>query len=156
MTHPFDAYGKEYRDVVQSSIDFSGLSYEFVTAAKADIMGEVRFDSAQHRFVEYDPTRAEQQPADLVFGIAALPNTAFVGSGYLGLKQLAADGTVVADLTSNASVAAFLLGPPSVARLPREAEAAVRFRDVDGKFFGVSIRGSADFVSADGVTWHRR
>ena len=65
-----------------------------------DIMGEVRFDSAQHRFVEYDPTRAEQQPADLVFGIAALPNTAFVGSGYLGLKQLAADGTVVADLTS--------------------------------------------------------
>jgi SAM-dependent methyltransferase len=41
MTHLFDTYGKEYRDVVQSSIDFSGLSYEFVTAAKADIMGEV-------------------------------------------------------------------------------------------------------------------
>ena len=42
MTHPFDAYGKEYRDVVQSSIDFSGLSYEFVTVAKADVMREVR------------------------------------------------------------------------------------------------------------------
>jgi len=41
MTHLFDAYGKEYRDVVQSSIDFSGLSYEFVTAAKADIIREV-------------------------------------------------------------------------------------------------------------------
>jgi SAM-dependent methyltransferase len=41
MTHLFDTYGKEYRDVVQASIDFSGLSYEFVTAAKADIMGEV-------------------------------------------------------------------------------------------------------------------
>ena len=37
----FDTYGKEYREVVQSSIDFSGLSYEFVTAAKADIMREV-------------------------------------------------------------------------------------------------------------------
>jgi SAM-dependent methyltransferase len=41
MTHLFDTYGKEYREVVQSSIDFSGLSYEFVTAAKADIMREV-------------------------------------------------------------------------------------------------------------------
>ena len=41
MTHLFDTYGKEYRDVVQASIDFSGLSYEFVTAAKADIMREV-------------------------------------------------------------------------------------------------------------------
>jgi ubiquinone/menaquinone biosynthesis C-methylase UbiE len=41
MTHLFDTYGKEYRDVVQTSIDFSGLSYEFVTAAKADIMREV-------------------------------------------------------------------------------------------------------------------
>jgi SAM-dependent methyltransferase len=41
MTHLFDTYGKGYRDVVQASIDFSGLSYEFVTAAKADIMREV-------------------------------------------------------------------------------------------------------------------
>jgi len=41
MTHLFDAYGKGYQDVVQSSIDFSGLSYDFVTAAKADIIGEV-------------------------------------------------------------------------------------------------------------------
>jgi SAM-dependent methyltransferase len=41
MTHLFDTYGKEYRDVVQASIDFSGLSYEFVTVAKADIMREV-------------------------------------------------------------------------------------------------------------------
>jgi ubiquinone/menaquinone biosynthesis C-methylase UbiE len=41
MTHLFDAYGKGYQDVVQASIDFSGLSYEFVTAAKADIMREV-------------------------------------------------------------------------------------------------------------------
>lgn len=41
MTHLFDTYGKEYRDVVQASIDFSGLSYEFVTAAKADVMREV-------------------------------------------------------------------------------------------------------------------
>ncbi|MBV8753601.1 MAG: class I SAM-dependent methyltransferase [Hyphomicrobiales bacterium] len=41
MTQLFDTYGKEYRDVVQASIDFSGLSYEFVTVAKADIMREV-------------------------------------------------------------------------------------------------------------------
>jgi SAM-dependent methyltransferase len=41
MTHLFDTYGKEYQDVVQASIDFSGLSYEFVTVAKADIMREV-------------------------------------------------------------------------------------------------------------------
>jgi SAM-dependent methyltransferase len=41
MTHLFDTYGRGYQDVVQSSIDFSGLSYEFVTAAKADIMREV-------------------------------------------------------------------------------------------------------------------
>jgi 2-polyprenyl-3-methyl-5-hydroxy-6-metoxy-1,4-benzoquinol methylase len=41
MTHLFDAYGKGYQEVVQSSIDFSGLSYEFVTVAKADIMREV-------------------------------------------------------------------------------------------------------------------
>lgn len=41
MTHLFDTYGKEYRDVVQASIDFSGLSYEFVTVAKADIMRDV-------------------------------------------------------------------------------------------------------------------
>lgn len=41
MTHLFDSYGKEYRDVVQASIDFSGLSYEFVTVAKADIIREV-------------------------------------------------------------------------------------------------------------------
>jgi SAM-dependent methyltransferase len=41
MTHLFDTYGKEYQEVVQSSIDFSGLSYEFVTVAKADIMRAV-------------------------------------------------------------------------------------------------------------------
>lgn len=41
MSHLFDTYGKEYRDVVQASIDFSGLSYEFVTVAKADIMRDV-------------------------------------------------------------------------------------------------------------------
>jgi SAM-dependent methyltransferase len=41
MTQLFDTYGEQYRDVVQSSIDFSGLSYDFVTAAKADIMREV-------------------------------------------------------------------------------------------------------------------
>jgi SAM-dependent methyltransferase len=41
MTQLFDTYGKEYREVVQSSIDFSGLSYEFVTVAKADIMRDV-------------------------------------------------------------------------------------------------------------------
>jgi SAM-dependent methyltransferase len=41
MTHLFDSYGSEYREVVQSSIDFSGLSYEFVTVAKADVIREV-------------------------------------------------------------------------------------------------------------------
>src|SRR5262249_45420796 len=41
LTGMFDTYSKRYRDVVQTSIDFSGLSYEFVTAAKADIMREV-------------------------------------------------------------------------------------------------------------------
>jgi 2-polyprenyl-3-methyl-5-hydroxy-6-metoxy-1,4-benzoquinol methylase len=41
MTHLFDTYGKEYQEVVQASIDFSGLSYEFFTIAKADILREV-------------------------------------------------------------------------------------------------------------------
>jgi len=52
------------------------------------------------KWVAYDPNPTEQKPEDLVFGIAALPNAAFVGSGYLGLKQLASDGTIAGDLTS--------------------------------------------------------
>ena len=39
MTELFDSYGKRYRDVVQSSIDFSGLPYDFFTQAKADLLG---------------------------------------------------------------------------------------------------------------------
>ena len=39
MTELFDTYGKSYRDVVQSSIDFSGLPYDFFTQAKADLLG---------------------------------------------------------------------------------------------------------------------
>ena len=41
---------------------------------------------------------AEQQPADLVFAIAGLPDgSAYVGSGYLGLRRLSADGVVIED-----------------------------------------------------------
>jgi hypothetical protein len=52
------------------------------------------------KWIAYDPRPEEQKPQDLVFGIAATSNGAFVGSGYLGLKQLASDGTVAGDLTS--------------------------------------------------------
>ena len=41
MAELFDTYGKSYRDVVQSSIDFSGLPYDFFTQAKADLLGSV-------------------------------------------------------------------------------------------------------------------
>jgi SAM-dependent methyltransferase len=41
MTELFDAYDDSYRDVVQSSIDFSGLPHSFFTIAKAELLGEV-------------------------------------------------------------------------------------------------------------------
>jgi ubiquinone/menaquinone biosynthesis C-methylase UbiE len=41
MTELFDTYGKSYREVVQSSIDFSGLPYDFFTQAKADLLRDV-------------------------------------------------------------------------------------------------------------------
>ncbi|MFL5421581.1 MAG: hypothetical protein ACJ79Y_12515, partial [Myxococcales bacterium] len=47
------------------------------------------------------PTRAQQVPADDVFGIAGLPDgSAWVGSGYLGLRRLNANGVVIEDATN--------------------------------------------------------
>ena len=41
MSQLFDAYDANYRDVVQSSIDFSGLPHDFFMQAKADLLGRV-------------------------------------------------------------------------------------------------------------------
>jgi predicted TPR repeat methyltransferase len=41
MTELFDSYGNNYRDVVQSSIDFSGLPHSFFMRAKADLLREL-------------------------------------------------------------------------------------------------------------------
>ena len=41
MTELFDSYRSSYRDVVQSSIDFSGLPHRFLMRAKADLLREL-------------------------------------------------------------------------------------------------------------------
>lgn len=41
MAELFDSYHSNYRDVVQSSIDFSGLPHDFFMRAKADILREL-------------------------------------------------------------------------------------------------------------------
>jgi SAM-dependent methyltransferase len=41
MTELFDGYHDNYRDVVQSSIDFSGLPHHFFMRAKADLLGNL-------------------------------------------------------------------------------------------------------------------
>jgi ubiquinone/menaquinone biosynthesis C-methylase UbiE len=41
MTELFDRYRNNYQDVVQSSIDFSGLSHGFFMRAKADLLREL-------------------------------------------------------------------------------------------------------------------
>jgi ubiquinone/menaquinone biosynthesis C-methylase UbiE len=41
MTELFDSYSSRYRDVVQSSIDFSGLPHSFFMRAKADMLREL-------------------------------------------------------------------------------------------------------------------
>jgi len=41
MAELFDSYHDNYRDVVQSSIDFSGLPHSFFMRAKADVLGEL-------------------------------------------------------------------------------------------------------------------
>jgi SAM-dependent methyltransferase len=41
LSQLFDAYDGNYRDVVQSSIDFSGLPHDFFMQAKADLLGRV-------------------------------------------------------------------------------------------------------------------
>jgi SAM-dependent methyltransferase len=41
MTELFDSYHNNYRDVVQSSIDFSGLPHSFFMRAKADVLREL-------------------------------------------------------------------------------------------------------------------
>src|SRR3974390_1069566 len=41
MTELFDSYSSNYRDVVQSSIDFSGLPHSFFMRAKADLLREL-------------------------------------------------------------------------------------------------------------------
>lgn len=41
MTQLFDAYRGNYRDVVQSSIDFSGLPHSFFLRAKAELLREL-------------------------------------------------------------------------------------------------------------------
>src|SRR3979409_1090092 len=40
-TEMFDRYRSNYRDVVQSSIDFSGLPHSFFMRAKADLLREL-------------------------------------------------------------------------------------------------------------------
>jgi SAM-dependent methyltransferase len=50
MTELFDGYHDNYRDVVQSSIDFSGLSHDFFMRAKADLLRDLiaqRLDAAR-------------------------------------------------------------------------------------------------------------
>lgn len=41
MTHPFDSYDSTYREVVQSSIDFSRLPHRFFMTAKADLLRDL-------------------------------------------------------------------------------------------------------------------
>ena len=41
MTELFDGYHDNYRDVVQSSIDFSGLPHDFFMRAKADLLRDL-------------------------------------------------------------------------------------------------------------------
>lgn len=41
MTELFDAYRSNYRDVVQASIDFSGLPHSFFMRAKADLLRDL-------------------------------------------------------------------------------------------------------------------
>src|ERR1700688_3765807 len=41
MTELFDGYRSNYRDVVKSSIDFSGLPHSFFMRAKADLLREL-------------------------------------------------------------------------------------------------------------------
>jgi ubiquinone/menaquinone biosynthesis C-methylase UbiE len=41
MAELFDAYGRSYRSVVQSSIDFSGLPHSFFMTAKADMLRDL-------------------------------------------------------------------------------------------------------------------
>ena len=41
MTELFDGYRSNYRDVVQSSIDFSGLRHDFFMRAKADMLRDL-------------------------------------------------------------------------------------------------------------------
>ena len=41
MTELFDSYRSNYRDVVQSSIDFSGLPHSFFMRAKADLLRDL-------------------------------------------------------------------------------------------------------------------
>jgi SAM-dependent methyltransferase len=41
MTELFDGYRSNYRDVIQSSIDFSGLPHSFFMRAKADLLREL-------------------------------------------------------------------------------------------------------------------
>jgi ubiquinone/menaquinone biosynthesis C-methylase UbiE len=53
MTELFDTYGKSYREVVQSSIDFSGMRYDFFTQAKADLLRDV---VAAHFGADVKPT----------------------------------------------------------------------------------------------------
>lgn len=40
MSQLFDAYDANYRETVQSSIDFSGLPHDFFMQAKADLLGQ--------------------------------------------------------------------------------------------------------------------
>jgi ubiquinone/menaquinone biosynthesis C-methylase UbiE len=51
MAELFDSYHNSYGTLVQSSIDFSGLSHDFFMAAKADILRDLmarRFSSGHH------------------------------------------------------------------------------------------------------------
>lgn len=49
MTELFDGYHDNYRDVVQSSIDFSGLPHHFFMRAKADLLGNLTRSGSTRR-----------------------------------------------------------------------------------------------------------
>jgi ubiquinone/menaquinone biosynthesis C-methylase UbiE len=47
--HTFDKYKSDYRNVVQQSIDFAGVQYDFFVAAKARMIKEVAASKWPHR-----------------------------------------------------------------------------------------------------------
>jgi SAM-dependent methyltransferase len=82
LSQLFDAYDANYRAVVQSSIDFSGLPHDFFMQAKADLLGRVM----RERFGVADvsaPCIAEAaQRCPMNSYAVAEPGAPFAGGGY--------------------------------------------------------------------------